>query len=423
MILQHPWNTPCRARVGFVFLCLLASSFSMVTGADLDPIGDRFEVEGIEVCLMTGGDVAVTWFESISGQESLLRIYAPDGTPRGDEIVVYQDADDSPLVPPTLCCDPGGGVRVLWGVPSTLFATNALESRLFDENGAPDGPVISVAGETPINWPVTMACQPDGFLAHWYRETTDPFDEIHYLVRRFASDGTPAGSEFRVDVPDSSREPASDLAARQDGGFVVAWAGPGSGKVTAQAYDAVDAEVGPEMTVRDLGGSEVFADIDVAVRADGTAFFVWTEDEFFFDFPRVWGRAFDPAGDPVSAAFSVDGDPTGQYTGHDVAVHRTGDLAVIWGRLIDDHILGRVFAPDGTPLQPTATLAMDLEGAGSRWRMNLTSAVTGVYVLSHYGESAQGGQTVPFVQFLDGGLLFEDGFESGDVSAWSAVVP
>lgn len=402
--------------------CLVALVAPPPTAGHVGLLGDPFEIEGTSVCQLDNGDLAVTWLEATAGQSDWLRIYAPDGVPRGAAILVFQDPDDSPLVQPALCCRPAGGLRIVWGVPSDLFATNALESRSFDNAGLPTGPVVPVTGESPLNVPQTVACYDTGFLVHWYRETGDGGDPAHHLVRRFGADGLPVGGEFRVDASPSSFEPASDLAARPDGSFVVAWTGPGEGNLTAQGYDASDQEVGPELAVRALGGSEIFADVDVAINEAGTRMFVWTEDEFFFDFPHVLGRAFDAAGVPVTDAFSVDGDPTLQYSSNEVAADSDGNFVVAWGRVSDGRLAAQTFTADGQRLGSEVVAAPDGQFAGNRFEMTLTPPRAGKLAFAHFGEDA-GGQTVPFNRYLVEGLIFSDGFESGDTSAWSASTP
>jgi hypothetical protein len=42
--------------------------------------------------------------------------------------------------------------------------------------------------------------------------------------------------------------------------------------------------------------------------------------------------------------------------------------------------------------------------------------------VTYLGTSPQGGQAVDFVQYITEGVVFVDGFESSDTSAWTVTV-
>lgn len=392
--------------------------------AQIGPVGERFETESLQACQLANGDVAVTWFDALApGQSTWLQVYSPAGQPRGDATLVFEDTDDSPLVSPNLCCAAGGGMVVVWSEPSDTFAVNSLSSRTFDNAGNAVGRVRPLTVEAGLDVPTTVACYGSGALVHWYRETQDPLDPVQYWVRRLDAGGMPVADAFRVDAVRSSFEPSSALAAGADGSFTVAWAGPGEGVITAQGYDAGDAESGPEMAVRSLGGSELFAQLDVAHNAAGTRMFVWQEDDDLTLFPHVLGRAFDPAGAPISDAFSVDGDPTRQYSGAAASVDQDGDFLIAWSRVIDGDLLAQTFSAAGQRLDPMI-IPDSASGVGSLAAgLTLTEPRAGRHLFAYIANREVGNQSVPFVRLLIEDLVFADGFESGDAAAWSGSSP
>lgn len=387
------------------------------SGADLGVLGDRFETEGLTFCELSDGNFAITWVDQVIDAEVWLRVYGPDGTPVTGPILVYSDQNPASIVGPKICCKPQGGLAVVYGVASTIFGMNSLEVRGYDNSGLPLAAAAEVTGVSPFNVPEAPACYEGGFLANWSRDVDLPFEPTHYLVRRFGADGLPTGPEFRVDEGRSSFEPALRVAARADGSFIAAWAGPVEGTITAQEYDSSDVEVGPEMSVLDLGSSETFQDLDLAINAAGERMFVWTENTF----PDTYGRGFDDSGLPLSTPFEVDGAPGLQAKASDVVARPNGDFIVTWAALVTDVISVDTITPEGLPFG--SPLVIEPEGS-FRYGTRLIPPRGSRFAASFLGADPMGGQKVPYIRLLSAGPpFFSDGFETGDTSAWSTTVP
>ncbi len=420
---RHVARLVVRSAAIINMLGVLAWGHATPSEAQIGASGERFETESIRACQLYNEDVAVVWLDgSGGGQTTWLQIYASTGQPRGDAKVIFQDADDSPLVAPNLCCAPAGGMIIVWSEPSDTFGVNSLSTQVFDNAGNALAPALPLSVESGFDVPAAVACPNTGGLVHWYRETTDPLDPVQYWIRRLSAVGVP-GDPIRVDAGGSSFEPSSALAARPDGGFTAAWAGPGEGVITAQGYDAIGLAAGPEMTVRSLGGSEVFPQLEVAANAAGTRMFVWQDDSDPNISPRVFARAFDAAGMPITDAFSVDGDPTRQYSGAAVNADQDGDFVIAWSRVADGSLLAQTFSADGQRLDPMI-VPDSASGVGSLAAgLTLAAPRDGRHLFAYIANREIGNQSVPFIRFLIEDLVFADGFESGDTAAWLGTIP
>ena len=101
-------------------------------------------------------------------------------------------------------------------------------------------------------YPSVTALTDGGFVVTW---SSDGQDGSGYGIygQRYAADGTPVGSEFRVNTYTSNDQVYSSVTALADGGFVVTWSsdgqdGSGYG-IYGQRYAADGTPVGSEFRV------------------------------------------------------------------------------------------------------------------------------------------------------------------------------
>ncbi|HEX7182422.1 MAG TPA: hypothetical protein VF756_11305 [Thermoanaerobaculia bacterium] len=266
-----------------------------------------------------------------------------------------------------------GGARV--GEPVSVLA------RLFDATGRPRGGQIQVARYAArIFGDPAVAVAADGrFVVVWAGGTEEA---PVVLGRRFAVDGQPLGSRFRLARGAARRQYSPDVAMAADGGFVAVWTQEveGLGEVNADVFfrrfGPTGRPLGPEALA--IGGYEEQSAPQVALRPDGgfvVACQTWNGESLFYDIlARLFSRSGVPAGDEIPVNDSPY--PESSQFGPALAVAPDGKFAIAWtdragdfGRVTDlPDTLGytgvavRFFAADGAPLRPSASANVFLPG-------------------------------------------------------------
>jgi len=186
---------------------------------------------------------------------------------------------------------------------------------------------LSAAAQTPVpagsefqvntyttddQWNPSVAAGADGdFVVVWdtyYGSGTDGYESIQ--GQRYASDGTPLGSEFQINTYTTSHQQNPSVAARANGDFVVVWWSDGSsGTDTGYSYS-------------------------------------------------VQGQRFASDGTPLGSEFQINTYTTDSQRNPSVAAGAGEDFVVVWqsyGSSGTDtgysySVQGQRFASDGTPL-------------------------------------------------------------------------
>jgi hypothetical protein len=186
--------------------------------------------------------------------------------------------------------------------------------------------------------------------------------------RRFDADGGPLGAEFVID-PGAGSPKSKSVGITPDGGFAVAWERSFE-DVWARAYDAAGG-AGDLMRLNSYTTNTQGAPA-LAMSDDGSFVVVW-ESRYQEGEGRsgIFGQAFDPAANPVGSEFHVNAYTTGIQSRPSVANGPDDSFVVVWG-------------------------STEFQGAGRN------------------GTFAR-----RFATPSD--LVFADGFESGDLSVWSAA--
>lgn len=140
-----------------------------------------------------------------------------------------------------------------------------------------------------------------GWVATW--TAYDSYDTGVY-ARRFDSSGTPIGAEVRVNSTTANSEKTANVAAMQDGGYLITWAsddGASHNGIYTQRFDADGVRVGGETRVNTTTTDSRYQTPDIAVLANGDYVISWQGSELF-------AQRFDADGTPLGSQVSVTND-------------------------------------------------------------------------------------------------------------------
>jgi hypothetical protein len=196
------------------------------------------------------------------------------------------------------------------------------------------------------------------FVVAWSRSGGYAGAPPDVLAQRYASDGSPVGSAFRVNTYTTDAQTVADVAADPAGNFVVVWGGVGpgdpNGGVFGQRFAASGSPLGPEFRVNTSTPEFQF---DPVVAADSAGNFVvaWSTGGYPGTPPDVLGQRFASNGTPLGPEFRVNTYTTYGQDSPAIAADPAGNFVVVWdGSHPDDSsgVFGQRFASSGAPLGP-----------------------------------------------------------------------
>ena len=171
---------------------------------------------------------------------------------------------------------------------------------------------------------------------------------------------------------------------------------------------------------------------DVALFGDGSFVVVWQSDNQDGEGFGILGRRFGPGGVSITGEFQVNDTTASNQTRPAVAADPETGFVVAWQSSLQDTsgegVFLRTFRPNGTPIDSAdvpvnGTVAGDQENASVALSADGEVAVVWQDFDHANGTSREDVVGRVFVTDVFFEALFSDGFESGDVSAWSTSVP
>jgi hypothetical protein len=352
------------------------------------------------------------------------------GAPLSGEFPVNATTSGNQTIP-DVAVAAGGSFVVAWQADATV--NTEIVARRFDSSASPLG------GEFLVNSSASgtqtlprVAIDGNGrFMVVWQGRDGSG---AGVFGRVYGADGAPLGPEFVVNTTTASSQGSPDVAGFPTGGFVVAW----------ESYDqdeaSTDAVVGRRFgsTGTPLGG-EILVNAAIAgnqslpavVVASGGRFLVAWEDDSGLDgaFGSIRGRWFDAGGGPLSGEFQINTYAAGDQRKPAVSAEPNGRAVVVWeGRNNQDGseigVFGRVLYDDGAFASPEVQLNSYTTESQDEPAVACSSAgwFLGVWRSEGQDGPPTGVEGVYGVSWPmpPPSLIFADGFESGDTTAWSA---
>lgn len=274
------------------------------------------------------GNFLVVWAGPAGNIDIRARLFRPDGTPVGGEIVVNTDTSGDQARPAVAALD-GGGFVVVWeGL--------GIRGRRIDANGTPLSSEISfgIAGFLPLVIP-----SQGGFVLGWTEG--EDVDEGAF-VQLYRNDGSSLGAAVAVAPVAAGDQFLQALAAGPAGTFLAVWGEGGDFSpaplpdLRAQRFNTLGQKVGGVIEVADQNDGPQFG-ASAGIAADGAFAISWSSlpgaaplaDAAAKANQGLFVRAFDPAGAPLGPAQRVQTLPGSPADEGALAMEPDGDFVVV----------------------------------------------------------------------------------------------
>jgi len=354
------------------------------------------------------------------------RRFNASGVPQGSEFQVNTYTTNVQTFP-SVASDANGNFVVVWASIFVDGSDYGVRGQRFDAAGAPQGAEFGVNSYvTGRQWINAVAADPNGnFVVAWESVGQDG-SGYGVFEQRFDAAGVPQGAEIRVNAYTTGDQRSPAVAADGSGNFVIVWissAQDGSGfGIFGRRFDASGVAQGSEFQVNTYttNSQQVPA---VAASATGDFIVTWMSNGQDASGFGIFGRRFDASGAPQGAEFRVNSYTTGAQAVPAVASDASGDFVVVWHSFSGQDgstygVFGQRFDPAGAP-----------KGAEFRVNSYTTSGQSAPAVASDsdgdfvvvWQSTGQDGSLEGVIGQRYGDLIFEDGFESGDLTRWSSA--
>ncbi|WP_169577630.1 Calx-beta domain-containing protein [Sinimarinibacterium sp. CAU 1509] len=286
------------------------------------------------------GDAAVVWSElprngasGLSG--AYIRFYAPGGSPRGDQQVLYYPAAGAYYSDVDVGIDDTGTSTAVWIQESGIDVSfTRIQYRRYSKDGMSLGPEISVDLGKSYASGIKIAVSPNGqALVVWTNSGTS----AHISAVRIQADGAVTTAPFDVAVlAPADGISYSSVAMNADGTAIVAWGVDGNiFSRTISANGAMGAIVQVNQT------AAVYRP-DVDIDASGRYTVTWTGDSS----NHIMRRRYSPNGTPLEDEFEVY---AGSSRNPSIGLDNDGDAVIAWEAGNYARCFAQYFDQDGAP--------------------------------------------------------------------------
>lgn len=236
---------------------------------------------------------------------------------------------------PSICRDAADNQVVVWESADQDGDGRGIFARRYAAGGAPIGTEFQVNTHTLGHQQFPgIFCRTGGdFVVVWESRDQDG-DGLGVFGQRFASDGTPLGTEFQANAYTTDNQAAGAVVGGPDGSFVVTWQSYGQDGdygygVFAKRYDSAGEAVDSEFQVNDYteyGQSNPALSSDAA----GNLVVVWQSDYQDGDSYGIVGRRFDSSGAAQGGEFQINSYTEYAQQVPAVASDDDGNFVVVW---------------------------------------------------------------------------------------------
>lgn len=320
---------------------------------------------------LTDGRIVVVWADNSLGQGNLpdcgvrMQIFNADGSPARPEILISTTlANDQ--VQPSVTTLADGGFVVAWtdgSMGGSDASGSAIRAQRFNAAGNSSGATLSVnttaAGDQ--RQPALVALDDGRFVILWTDHSLAGGDLASSDLRAqmFNADGSRSGLEFLVNTTRIHDQSDAQVAALDDGRFVMAWTDdsqrPSAGlfddlsglSIRLQVFNASGSRQGPEILVNTTVQGDQFQ-AAITTLANGNFVVSWTDASALpgSSFMDLRGQVFTASGARVGDEFLLNSRLDITHDAAALAALADGRFVAVWSE-DGTALTGQVFEADG----------------------------------------------------------------------------
>jgi hypothetical protein len=310
-----------------------------------------------EPCLATdsSGNFIVAWTDTRNGyQDIYTQRYSSEGIALGNNFKVNEDQEITGHNSPSIAADAAGNFIIVWsdyrsGFLSDIYAQlysgdgTAIGNnfRVNEDSGSifhysPD--VASDAnGNFIVTWPAFSDSKSDLFhneiLKGIKNLNSNEYTEPAIYARRFSSDGTPLGGNFKVnDDSDYSIHDCPSITIDGSGNFIIAWQDyefNDSYDIYFQRYNSNGAPIGNNIKVQD--STESINQMSPSISSDEAGNFIITWQDLRNGSFDIYAQKYLNDGTAEGGNFRVnDDDLNVTHSSPSISVNKDGKFIITW---------------------------------------------------------------------------------------------
>jgi len=309
--------------------------------AEGQPLGKNFKVNDDAspgtrqkcpaIAVDDGGNFIIAWADDRNGDSDIYaQRYHYTGQPLGRNFRVNDDGRPDAQWPPAIAAGYNGDFIICWS--DNRDGRPNIYAQRFDYNGHPIGEnfKVTVDPRQTAQWSPDIAVDGEGnFVITW---TDDRNDRCDIYARYYRSDGTPLGTEFRVnDDMERSDQRASKVAMDSQGRFIITWEDCRNvySNIYAQIYTSEGKPWGVNFQVNDDLGGSIQRHPDIAADEKGDFIITWQDRRH--GYLDIYAQRYDAYAQAKGGNFrvndAIEGPPHGAPA---VAVSKSGNFIIAW---------------------------------------------------------------------------------------------
>ncbi len=431
-----------------VFLLILAPT-STTLAEETNPVGSEFQVNSYTTGFQTtpavlthpDGDRFLVVWRDVAQKAIDGHWVDTAGSLIGSEFRVSTDTF-YPKESPTLGFGSDGRFVVAWVSYGQDGDNTGVFGQRFDSSGTAVGGEYALTSVTTgyQQNPAIMMRDNNGFVVYFTNGDPGSGDggELAISGQEIGIDGTVLGNPFLVNTETAGNQWIPKVARDATGDFVVVWQSylqdGDSSSIHGQRFSSSGITQGVEFQVNTFTTNRQRT-AAVAKRSDGDFVVVWNSGNYSSpgsdgDGQGVAGQGFASDGSTIGGEFVVNTTTTDQQYYSAIAPYGPNRFLVTWssGGPSDADgdefgVFGQVIEIDGSKIGDE--FQVNTYTTGTQWFPSMAGAENSTFMVAwqSYG-SAETDTNLASVQAqVLQTVLFADGFESGDTTAWSSTLP
>ena len=277
-----------------------------------------------DVSALSDGGYVITWISDHDVAHTSEKIYAQrfnaDGSLNGSELIINQSSVVDGAVSPEVEELPNGDLIFTWrggdGVDSSwnvyTATVQAPGNQVQPEGFIASSDEVVLGGATDYQLESKVTALEDGGYVVSYQAQESGTSNWDVYLQRFASDGSPVGTEVLVNTSDYD-ERGVDIASLSNGGYVVSWmsmiSSPNTSQIKMQIFDDQGLPVGTEISVS--GTTYGPAQAATTVLENGNIVVTWRETQPDTSSMDILAKIYSADGSLLVDKFQVNTQVTG----------------------------------------------------------------------------------------------------------------